>query len=77
MVALQWINMKHEATDLQLFFTEDLYSKLVELSCFPSNEVSALPSPPPSKVWERVKKSCSLLTQFLAMEIRYIPWTVC
>lgn len=71
MVALQWINMKHEASDLQLFFTDDLYSKIVELSCVPSTEVSALPSPPPSTVWERVKRSCALLVQFLAMEIRY------
>lgn len=71
MVALQWINLKHEAADLQLFFTEELYRKIVELSCIPSTEVSALPPLPPSKLWERVKVSCALLTQFLAMEIRY------
>lgn len=51
MVALRWLNFKHEANDLLFFFSEELYTKIAELSCLPSTEVtsSARPSSiPPS-----------------------------
>lgn len=72
MLALQWINFNHQAGDLQFFFSEQLYSKIAELSCVPSMEVSVLPSLPSSKLWDGLKMACALMMQSLAMQIRYI-----
>ena len=68
MVALQWVGLKHEANDLQPFFTDELYGKIAELSCIGN---SIPPSPlSTSKLWGGVKTACALLTQLVAMEIR-------
>ena len=82
MLALQWINFNHQASDLQFFFSEPLYNKVAELSCVPSTEVTVLPSLPSTKLWEGLKTACALMMQSLAMQIRYVPgnfssWLFC